>query len=184
MEDRVAHILSIQDAASFFIYNLSLLIHDLIIFQQILTDSKVVAFYLLLRLLNSGRQHLMLDLLAFFNTQFRKYVHQPLGAEQAHQIVFQGNIESGFSRISLTSGTSAQLVINTSGLMSLRTDDLKPACCPCLVIQLDIRTTSGHVGGNRDSIMNTCLCNDLCLHLMEFGIQNVMLDSTLFQHAA
>ena len=130
MEDRVAHILSIQDAASFFIYNLPLLIHDLVIFQQILTDSKVVAFYLLLRLLNSRRQHLMLDLLAFFNTQFRKYVHQPLGAEQAHQIVFQGNIESGFSRISLTSGTSAQLVINTPGLMSLRTDDLKPACCP------------------------------------------------------
>ncbi len=49
--------------------------------------------------------------------------------EQTHQIVLQRNIETGFSRISLTSGTSTQLVINTSGLMTLCTDNLQTAGC-------------------------------------------------------
>ncbi len=53
--------------------------------------------------------------------------HQLLGAEQTHQIVLQGDVEAGLSRISLTSGTASQLIVDTAGLMTLRTDDLETA---------------------------------------------------------
>ena len=66
----------------------------------------------------------MLDLLALWNTQCVKHTHQTFRTEQSHQIIFQGQIESGLTRISLTTRTASQLVINTSGLMTLRTDDL------------------------------------------------------------
>ena len=84
----------------------------------------------------------MLDLLSLGNAQCVEHADQLLGTEQTHQVVFQGNVKSGFTGISLTSGTSAQLVVDTAGLMALRTDDLQSACCPGFLIQLDIRTTS------------------------------------------
>ena len=71
----------------------------------------------------------MLDLFSFFYSKLGKYIHQSLGTEQTHQVILQRNIESGFSRIALTSGTSTQLVVNTTGLMTFCTDDLQSAGC-------------------------------------------------------
>ena len=69
----------------------------------------------------------MLNLLILRNAEGIKHTHQLLRTEQPHQVIFQGNIESGFTRVSLTSGTSAQLVIDTAGFMALCTDDLQAA---------------------------------------------------------
>ena len=56
----------------------------------------------------------MLDLLALGNAQCVKHAHELLGTEQTHQIVLQGNIKLGLAGISLTTGTSAELVVNTA----------------------------------------------------------------------
>ena len=122
--DSVAHALAIQHPAPLAIDNLALLVHDLVILQQVLTNAEVVALDLLLRLLNGVRQHLMLNLLILRHAQRVEHSHQTLGAEETHQVVLQGNIETGLARVALTSGTAAQLVVDTSGLMALRTDDL------------------------------------------------------------
>ena len=66
----------------------------------------------------------MLNLLAVRHTQSLKHLHQTLRAEQTHQIILQRDVETGFPRISLTSGTSAQLIVNTPGLVTLCTNDL------------------------------------------------------------
>ena len=66
----------------------------------------------------------MLDLLALRNTQGLKHSHQTLGTEQTHQVIFQGNVEAGLTRVTLTAGTSAQLIVDTAGLMTLGTDNL------------------------------------------------------------
>ena len=71
----------------------------------------------------------MLNLLILSYTKRCEHLHQTLRSEQTHQIVLKRNIETGFSWISLTSGTSTQLVINTSGLMTLCTDNLQTAGC-------------------------------------------------------
>ena len=49
-------------------------------------------------------------------------------AEEPHEIIFQRQIETGFTRVTLTAGTTAQLVINTTGLMPFCTNDEQTAC--------------------------------------------------------
>ncbi len=126
----------------------------------------------------------MLDLLSLGDTQGIEHADQTFGTEQSHQIVLQGNIELGFTGISLTSGTTTQLVINTSGLVTLGTDDLQSAGCSCLVIQLDIRTTTCHVGSNGYGAVYTGIRYDLRFQFVEFRIQDFVLDAALGQHSA
>ena len=66
----------------------------------------------------------MLNLLPFRNAHGIEHLNQPLGAEQSHQVILQGDIELGFTGVSLTPGTSAQLIVDTPGLMALRADNL------------------------------------------------------------
>ena len=126
----------------------------------------------------------MLDLLILSHTQFPEGIHQAFGTEETHQIVLQGNVETGFSRVTLTAGTTTQLVIDTAGLVTLGTDDLQTAGLFCLVIQLNIGTTACHVGGDGNGSVNTGILDDLSLQLMELRIQDIMLDALSFQHAA
>ena len=68
--------------------------------------------------------------------------------------------------------------------MTLGTDDLQTAGCLCLIIQLDIGTTAGHVRCDRNGSVTTCLCYDFSLQLMELRVQDLMLDAALGQHLA
>ena len=56
--------------------------------------------------------------------------------------------------------------------MTLGTDDLQTAGCLCLIIQLDIGTTTGHVRCDRNGSVTTCLCYDFSLQLMELRIED------------
>ena len=68
--------------------------------------------------------------------------------------------------------------------MTLSTDNLKSACLSCRFIKLDIRTTSRHVGCDCNSTVLTCLRNYLSLHLVELGIEDIMLNSSLLEKIA
>ena len=72
----IAHALTIQYTSTLLIDDLSLVIVDLIVVEQVFTDSEVVALDLHLSLLNGVRQHLVLDLLALGYTQRVKHIHQ------------------------------------------------------------------------------------------------------------
>ena len=93
-EYNVTHALTVKHTAALGIYNLSLLIHNLIVFEQVLSDSEVVSFYSLLRLLDGTGEHRVFYLFIFGNTECVKYVHEPVRTEQSHQIVFEGNKKS------------------------------------------------------------------------------------------
>ena len=68
--------------------------------------------------------------------------------------------------------------------MTLGTDDMKTTGSQCLRIQLDIRTTAGHVGCDSDGTVLSGVCNDGSLELMELRIQDVVLDTATLQHTA
>ena len=126
----------------------------------------------------------MLNLLILGNTQRSEDLHQSLRTEQTHEVVLKRDVETGFTRVSLTSGTSTELIVNTSGLMTLCTDDFQTAGLSCHIVQLDIGTTACHVGCNRNSTCLTSLCNDLSLKLMELRIQYIVLDTFTTKHSA
>ena len=147
-----------------------MLVHHLIVLKQVFTNAKVVVLYLLLCGFDGIAERLMLNLLIFGNSQRIKHGNHPLGAKKTHQIIFQGNIKLGLARISLTAGTTAQLVVNTPGFMTLRTNNFKASGLPCRIIKLNIRTTARHVGGDGNGSMNTCIRHNFSLQLVKLGV--------------
>ena len=182
--DGITHVLAIQYLTTLFINDLTLLVINLVIIQKIFTNTKVVKLDLLLCFLDCIRKHLVFDLLVLCNTKRSKNLHQSLRTEQTHQVVFQRDIETGFTRVSLTSGTSTQLVIDTSGLVTLCTDDLQTTGFSCHIVKLDIGTTTSHVCSDGNGSCLSCLCNDLCFQFMELRVQYVVLDTFTAKHLA
>ena len=126
----------------------------------------------------------MLDLFVLRHAERIKHSHQTLRAEQPHQIILQRKIELRLTRISLTSGSSAQLVVDTARLVALRSDDLKSARRLRLVVQLYIGSSSCHIGRDRDRTMLSGQRHDLCLLLMELRVEHGMRDSLPLEHRA
>ena len=71
------------------INNLTLVIHNIIIFQQIFTDIKVALFHLLLSLFQGLADPRVNQSLALRQTQTLQHGAHPLRAEDAHQVIFQ-----------------------------------------------------------------------------------------------
>ena len=170
MVDGIPHTLSIQYPASLLVDDLSLLVHYLVVLQKVLPDSVVVELDLLLRLFDGSGKHLVLNLLPIRNAQSIEDGHQFLRSEQAKQIILQRQVKTGFSRIPLTSGTSTELIVDPPGLMPLGADDLQASGLPRFIVQLNIGTTSRHVGSDRHRSMLSGLRNNLSLQLMELRV--------------
>ena len=109
------------------IHPLALLIHHLVVFEEILADVEVAFFDLLLRRLDPPRDHPALDRFAFLHAQTSKDVFHPFAGENAHQIVFEREEEPAGTGISLAAAAAAQLQIDAAGLMPLRADDVEAA---------------------------------------------------------
>ena len=55
-------------------------------------------------------------------------------AEDTHEVVLKRDIEAGEARVALTSRTTAQLVVDTAGIMALCADDAESAGRENLVV--------------------------------------------------
>ena len=124
MNHRILHVFPIQNTAAFFVHDLSLFVVYPVIIQQIFTDTEVVILDLLLGLFDRPADGFVLDLFPFRYAEGVVYRNHPLRSKQSHQIVFQGQVKLRFTRVSLPSGTSSELIVNTPGFMTLCTDDL------------------------------------------------------------
>ena len=112
----------------------------------------------------------MLDPVVLAHAQRLENFHETFLAEQTHQIVLQRDVELRFARIALTAGTAAQLVVDSSGLVALRADNLQAAGGSRLIVQLDIGASAGHVRGDGHGAVMARIRDDLRLELMVFGI--------------
>ena len=127
-----------------------LAVHHIVILQQALTDAEVVLLHLLLRALDARRHHPVLDHFAFLQAHGVHQLRDALAVEQAHQIILQRDIELRRTRITLTTGTTAQLTIHPAAFVFLRADDGQTARLLHAGAKLDVRTTTRHVGGDGD----------------------------------
>ena len=120
--------LTLEQLPSERIHALALLVHHVVVLEEMFAGGEVLRFHLLLRALNCLADHAGFNGHAFFHAQT---FHQPGDAvrthEDAHEVVFEREVEPRRTRVALTPGAAAQLVVDTAGLMAFGADDVKTA---------------------------------------------------------
>ena len=95
---------------------------------------EVLRFDGFLRALDALGDHLRLDGHALFHAQTLKQRADPLLGEDAHQVVFKGEIEARLAGIALASGAAAELVVDAARLVALGAEDEEAAGVDDLIV--------------------------------------------------
>ena len=94
--DRVFDLLRLHKIVTHDVDNLALVVGDVIVLEEILTNVEVMRFNLALRAFDLARQQFALDCLTFTHTGTRQQALGPLRiAEDAHERIFHGQVEPG-----------------------------------------------------------------------------------------
>ena len=106
---------------------LALLVHDVVVLEEVLARLEVAAFDLLLRALD-GRVTMPCSI-GTPSSMPRRCIRPEMRsrAEDAHQIVFEREIEARGAGIALAAGAAAELVVDAARLVALRADDVQTA---------------------------------------------------------
>ncbi|MNG91398.1 hypothetical protein D3C79_503070 [compost metagenome] len=209
-DDGVADVLGGQQAVAHVVDHLALLVGDVVIFEQLLTNVEVAAFDLALGFLDSVGDHAVLDGLARLHAQCLHEVLHPVRGEDAHQAVFQRQVEAAGARVALTTGAATQLVVDTARFVTLGSDYMQATRLDHLLVTLlpvgldlgnllgcrvfqgshfgfpvtaqqDVGTTASHVGGDGQCTWRACLRDDLGFLLVILGVEHLVVDPFLFQ---
>ena len=124
---RSAYVLTVKNAVSLSVNHVSLLIHYVIVGKNVFASLKVLILYSLLRVFYLVRQYFCINRHILGKSESVYYPNHFFRAEQTHKIVLESNIEFGFSRVALTSRSSAQLIINTSAFVAFCSKDKQTA---------------------------------------------------------
>ncbi len=125
--DLLVQILALQHAPAFAVDDLALAVEDLVVLQNVLTGLEVLLLDLRLRGRDRARDHLVLDRDVVRHVGHGHHALDHLGLEQTHQVVAQREVEPGLAGVSLTAGTTAQLVVDAPRLVPLGAEDVEAA---------------------------------------------------------
>ena len=122
-----SRITPVEDLPSQRVDALPLLVHDVVVLEQVFADREVLRLHLLLRPLDRARHHLVLDRHALFHPQALHQARDPVRPEDPHQVVFERQVEARRARVALAPGAAAQLVVDAPRLVALGADDVQAA---------------------------------------------------------
>src|ERR1019366_8502085 len=127
----VHHTLLLFDAfkqlAAQSIDGLALLVVDVVVFEQVFAGFEILGFDGLLGFADPVGDHFGFDGDIFFHAEAEHEVLHFLAAENAQQVVLEGEEETGGAGIALAAGASAKLVVDAAGFMALSGDDVEAA---------------------------------------------------------
>ena len=106
---------------------LALIVHHVVVFEQVLADVEVARLDLGLRLLQRLVDPGMDDRLVLFQAERLQHAVHALRAEDAHEIVLERQEEARAARIALAAGAAAELIVDAPALMALGADDVEAA---------------------------------------------------------
>ena len=136
--DGLLQVLPVQHLPALLVDDLALGVHHVVVLEHVLTGLEVPGLHLLLGVLNGVGEHLLLDGGVLVHAQLLHHAHHPLRAEQAHDVVLQGQVEAALARVALTAGTAAELIVDAAGLVALGAQDEQAAHLTDLVrLRLD-----------------------------------------------
>ena len=127
LADLPADVLALQGQQPLGVYDFPLLVHDIVVFEQMLPDREVVGLDALLGPPDGLGDERMLDHVAFPQTHAGDHAGVAIGAEEPHEIVLEREIEPGRTRVSLAAAPAAELAVDPARLVPLGSDDMEPA---------------------------------------------------------
>ena len=127
LDDRLGNVLLAHDVEPLLEDDLALVIHHVVVLQDLLADIEVALLDLFLgrfeRLVHPGVR----DRFAVFEAERLEHLVHALGSEDAHQVVIERQIELGTARVALTAGTAAQLIVDAAAFMALGREHVEAA---------------------------------------------------------
>ena len=184
----------------------ALIVRHIVVFQQLFAGIEIVLLDAPLRALDLPRQHAALDGFARLHADpGHERFHARRIAEDAHQIVFEREVEAARAGIALTPGATTQLVVDAPRFMAFGSDDVQTAGrqhflvprTPVVVdllefafvgradgVDLGLRTaaehdvgaTPRHVGGDRYRAPPAGFGDDMRLALVLLRVQHLVRD--------
>ena len=120
--------------------DLALVVHHVVVLEDLLADVEVARLDLLLRHLQRLVHPRMGDRLTFLQAERLQDAVHAVGAEDAHQVVVEREVELRAARVALTAGAAAQLVVDAAALVTLGGEDVEAAGLERLLLLLtDVR---------------------------------------------
>src|SRR6266545_2064797 len=126
VQDRLLLALVLETLATQAVDDFPLLVHHIVVLEEVLADLEVARLHALLRRADGARDQLVLDGLALFHAQA---VHDPLDAlrpEDPQEVVFEREVEARGAGVALASGAPPELVVDPPRLVALGGDDVEP----------------------------------------------------------
>ena len=127
LEDQVAAVDAVENPLAVAVDALPLLVHHLVVFEQVLADFEVALFDLLLGAFDAAGDHPAFDRLAFLHAEPGEHVLHPLAGEDPHQVVFERQVEAAAAGIALAAAAAAKLQVDAAGFVPLGADDVQAA---------------------------------------------------------
>ena len=125
--DGFGHLIRHHESAALGINFPALIIHHVIIFQQILADVEVPRLHFFLRAFQGLVDPGVDNRLPFFQAKLLQHPAHSVRPEDAHQIIFQGKEEARSTGVPLPARTTAKLIVDAPAFMAFRANHEKPA---------------------------------------------------------
>ena len=123
----VAPLAAEQDVAAQLVDRFALLVHHVVVLEQVLADLEVPTLDLRLGAHDGPVHHAGLDRHAFLHAEPFHQRLDPVRSEDPHQVVLQGEVEARGAGIALAARTTAELVVDATRLVPLGAEDVQAA---------------------------------------------------------
>ena len=150
LADLLAEVLAHEDALPLVVDDAALLVHDLVVLEDVLAAHEVELFDLDLGLLDHVAQHLGLDRLALVRAEPAEDAVHAVAGEQADELVLGREVEAALAGVALAARAAAKLVVDAAALVALGAEHVQAASLDHALAELDVDAAAGHVGRDRD----------------------------------
>ena len=127
IENALLLIGAFEQRAPHAVYGLALLVHDVVVFQNVFAGGEVLRFHRFLGRFDALGDEARLDRHVLLHAEAQHQFLHTLAAEDAHQVVLEGEIKARASRVALAAGAPAKLIVDAAGFVPLRAEDMQAA---------------------------------------------------------
>ena len=122
-----AHTASFDDRLTEAVERAALVLHRLVVLEDVLAHLEVALFDFALRLLDRAREHRVLEIVAFLHAKGRQHLEHRLAGEHLHQVVVHREEEAARTVVALATSAATQLIVDTAAFVAFGTHDVETA---------------------------------------------------------